>query len=103
MSTIKNFALSIIFFTFAMLVIILIDYSLRNINGIRYGLGFNETLWFLLHIVISIVALFIYFKNDKNKKITKKLFLMGILSAIGFCIYILTIGYYVISSGIDSL
>lgn len=103
MKTIKNFIISIIFFTIGLLIIISIDYSIRIVNEINYGLGFNETIWFLTHILVSAIALFIFFKRENSTKIVKKILLMAVLSVFGFGIYILTVGYYVISSGVDSL
>jgi len=99
----KNFLLSIIYFFGGLLALIGLDYLIRYSSDNFYQLGLNETIWFLSHILIAALVLFLFLKRAKHINLKSKMLFTAVLSFVGFIIYIVLVFGYVVGSGIDSL
>lgn len=97
----KSYFLSASLFTLGLLILIVIDYSIRQYTSNLYSLGLPELVWFLFQILFSIASIVLFLRNTKFIPIKSKLMVGSMLIVSGIIIYILIIYGYVIGTQID--
>ena len=83
---------------------IFIDHLLRiQDQNISTG-GIPELIWFLIQIMLAILALWLAFVATKPLvALWKRLLVLGLQASIGFIIYVFIGLNYIVGTGIDSL
>lgn len=81
-----------------------IDHLLRRQDGIMNAGGIPEALWFLIHIALAIISMWLLFKGTISlKSIWMRLFAVFAQVAVAFVMYMFVLIYYAGGTGIDSL
>ena len=100
----KNFYIaSIIFWLGGNTLLIVIDYLIRHASNNFHRLGMNETLWFLLQIIIGIGSLGLLIKAVKHMSTHKAVLLSGVTIVVGFVVYVGLMWFYIVGTGVDSV
>lgn len=98
----KKFYLTpIILFSSGLLLIIAVDFSIRQFTGTTNTLGLPEILWFSLHVLVGVFASILFWKNAGQKSIYIRLAYFVPLLLVFLILYILIIYGYVIETAID--
>ncbi|EIK43070.1 hypothetical protein O59_004174 [Cellvibrio sp. BR] len=97
----KTHLTPIIWFSVGLILIVVIDFSLRSYTGHTNNLGLPEALWFSLHGVVGIFAALVFWKNTTQKSILVRLIYFIPLLLAFIIMYTLIIYGYVFGTHID--
>lgn len=98
----KTYLTPIIWFSVGLILIVVIDFSLRSYTGHTNDLGLPETLWFLFHGIVGIFTTLMFWRNTAQKSILVRLVYFIPLLLAFIILYTLIIYGYVLGSKIDS-
>ena len=88
-------------FTVGQLLIVAIDFAIRQFTGTPNSLGLPEILWFSLHVLVGVFASILFWKNAGHRSISIRLVYFIPLLLAFLVMYILIIYGYVIETAID--
>ena len=97
----KTYLTPIIWFSVGLILIAVIDFSLRSYTGHTNDLGLPETLWFLLHGIVGIFTTLVFWRNTAQKSILVRLVYFIPLLLAFIILYTLIIYGYVFGTHID--
>lgn len=81
-----------------------IDYFVRLISEDFYDSGIYEPIWFLIHIIAAGIAGYFLFCGFRCLEKTYQKIIHVVLNLVlGFFVYIVITGLYILGLGIDSL
>lgn len=86
-----------------LLLLLGIDFALRAVREIPYGLGMPEFVWFASQIVLAIASLSLLLRAVKNVRLLPSLGVVLIAALLGGAIYVATLWLYIIGTGVDSV
>ncbi len=69
----KTYFLPASLFTLGLLILIVVDYSIRQYTGNLYSLGLPELVWFLFQILFATAAIVLFLRNTRFIPIKSKL------------------------------
>ena len=99
----NDYLASIVIWFGGLILLFAIDYIIRLASVNYYSLGMNETVWFLLQIVIGIGSLGLLVKAVKQMPTHKAVLLSGVTIVVGLIVYLVLTWLYVVGTGIDSV
>jgi glucan phosphoethanolaminetransferase (alkaline phosphatase superfamily) len=97
----KGYRQALLILVLGLLLLVAVDYLIRQFTGSPNNLGMPEVVWFSLQIIISLVSFFVFIKNIQTLPISKKILSSLLLLLIGAVVYLCVIYGYVLSTQID--